>query len=621
MRLEEAREPGRLSKRTIERIKEIIFEDLLGQDSPSTDYILSRWNDAMLLILNARNILGLNSYISTDSTFTNASLAAWNELRAFPLEITRRDDIFKVIQTLVPFEDEKDPKKIKYIKDIIKDFDKTKTDEKLEQINITHDRISSEIFDEINHDDRVLILSPKELAGCQSSLFEQSESGDFAIPYFQVNHVNHILCNALDLDVKHRATLAKFPSFERNRDRMTLLAQNRHQLALLHEKQNYAEFYYETNTIAKTPGRILEFLDEIAPTIKLKAAQAIEQTTGLSGKVAHHEYLNAKYSKNDSQIEAICRFYTLGPTVAKSLLLFKELFDVEIIEFSDHWLGIWHPSVKHFIVFDATSKKEIGEFYLDLLDRPGKPYDRNGSVCLVRDNVIGQQTAMLVMRFSFSGAWDTCALTSDCLTALFHEFGHIFQHLFAKNKYPNENSSRIPQDFIEVPAIVFEHLSRDSCVLRRLSEHHQTKNPIPYNLIDQILMLNENQNIQRCENLAYAYADLAINTASFDSSCDNRQIFDLFNDTLRHHTCLTYPSECCFLSKFHYYLRSHPYYQYLWSEVIACDIVSQFGDLLNPKEWQRYRRIILENSIFDPMSSVTEFLGRPFNNKAFFKTL
>jgi thimet oligopeptidase len=65
------------------------------------------------------------------------------------------------------------------------------------------------------------------------------------------------------------------------------------------------------------------------------------------------------------------------------------------------------------------------------------------------------------------------------------------------------------------------------------------------------------------------------------------------------------------------------YYGYLWSEVLAVDLRTAFGnDKLDPVVGRRYRNTILANgSQRPPQQLVREFLGRPSNSNAFFEEL
>jgi thimet oligopeptidase len=74
--------------------------------------------------------------------------------------------------------------------------------------------------------------------------------------------------------------------------------------------------------------------------------------------------------------------------------------------------------------------------------------------------------------------------------------------------------------------------------------------------------------------------------------------------------------------------RSHPgdpnyastYYTYLWSLVIARDLLTGFNpdDFLDPGPAGKYRRTVLEPGGSMPAAQLVEnFLGRPFNFKAY----
>ena len=65
------------------------------------------------------------------------------------------------------------------------------------------------------------------------------------------------------------------------------------------------------------------------------------------------------------------------------------------------------------------------------------------------------------------------------------------------------------------------------------------------------------------------------------------------------------------------------YYGYLWSEVLAADLRTAFGnDKLDAKVGRRYRDTVLANGgQRPPQELVTEFLGRPSSTAAFFDEL
>jgi thimet oligopeptidase len=62
------------------------------------------------------------------------------------------------------------------------------------------------------------------------------------------------------------------------------------------------------------------------------------------------------------------------------------------------------------------------------------------------------------------------------------------------------------------------------------------------------------------------------------------------------------------------------YYGYMWSEVLALDMLSAFGnDLLDPKVGARYRKTILsQGGQREEIDMVRDFLGREPSSDAFF---
>lgn len=65
------------------------------------------------------------------------------------------------------------------------------------------------------------------------------------------------------------------------------------------------------------------------------------------------------------------------------------------------------------------------------------------------------------------------------------------------------------------------------------------------------------------------------------------------------------------------------YYGYMWSEVLALDMLSAYGNnVMDVKQGKRYRELILENGGQRPaMELVEEFIGRKPNSDAFFQEI
>lgn len=90
-------------------------------------------------------------------------------------------------------------------------------------------------------------------------------------------------------------------------------------------------------------------------------------------------------------------------------------------------------------------------------------------------------------------------------------------------------------------------------------------------------------------------------------------------------TALGYVPTTEFPGQFNHIMSGYQssYYGYMWSEVIALDMLSAFGnDLNNTEVGQRYRQTILsQGSQKTAEKLVEEFLGRKPDNKAFFEEI
>jgi len=62
------------------------------------------------------------------------------------------------------------------------------------------------------------------------------------------------------------------------------------------------------------------------------------------------------------------------------------------------------------------------------------------------------------------------------------------------------------------------------------------------------------------------------------------------------------------------------YYGYMWTKVIALDLISAFGpDVMNEATGRRFRELILSRGSEEPARDLVErFLGRPVSSDAFF---
>jgi peptidyl-dipeptidase Dcp len=113
-------------------------------------------------------------------------------------------------------------------------------------------------------------------------------------------------------------------------------------------------------------------------------------------------------------------------------------------------------------------------------------------------------------------SWD------DALT-LFHEFGHALHGLSSDVKYPSQSGTSVARDYVEFPSQLNERWLRTPEVLSHFALHHETREPIPRELIEKLeLAAHSNQGFLTTEALACALVDMKLHSMAeardFDAS-------------------------------------------------------------------------------------------------------
>ncbi len=165
-------------------------------------------------------------------------------------------------------------------------------------------------------------------------------------------------------------------------------------------------------------------------------------------------------------------------------------------------------------------------------------------------------------------------------------------------------------DFVEAPSQIMEHWTWDPSVLGRFARHYRTGEPIPPELVRQMIAARQlNIGLKTMVQVFYGQLDLGIH--------DGRAEPDL-DEALRlayGHVGLPYPEGTFLLAGFAHTMGGYDagYYGYLWAEVIGDDMFGRFEaeGVTSPEVGGAYRREILEPNGSRPAAElVRAFLGR-----------
>ena len=485
-----------------------------------------------------------------------------------------------------------------------------------------------------------LPLTAEQLKGMGETYvkrLEKTKDGKYIVTLKYPDY-NPFMANAQD-DGARKALQTKFAR-RGGKENVKLLEDTlvlrRKQAALLGYKQ-YPDFVLPVR-MAKTQDNLRAFLKDlqkqVTPLAQAEMAQYLElknKTLGTSGKKINgwelgywaNQYKKAFYQVDDEKIK---EYFPVQTVINGMFEIFGGIFG---LTFEQADLPTWHPDVQTWIIKDAATGQTISYFYMDLYPRDGK-YTHAATWSFVDRFQLpdGQyQIPSVVIAANFSPAANgvPALLGHGEVETLFHEFGHVLQMSLATSKYASLTGDNVAWDYIETHSQLLENWAWQPQVLKKISSHYQTGQQIPDELINSMV---------QARHAGEATAFLRQNfLGQFDleAHAKNRRVntTKLYAKMMKDITGIemtpdTYPQA----SFGHIMSLTDPYdvgyYVYAWSLVIAQDIFSQFEEqgLFNKELGAKLRTYIYTpGTVYDENEMVEKFLGRPYNNRAFLKSL
>ena len=282
---------------------------------------------------------------------------------------------------------------------------------------------------------------------------------------------------------------------------------------------------------------------------------------------------------------------------------------------------VWHSDIEAWDVYEGTTR--LGRFYLDMHSRPDK-YAHPAQWDLATGRA-GRTLpeGVLTSNFPRPGA-HPALLQHTQVQSFFHEFGHLLHHILGGHtRWAGLSGSRTERDFVEAPAQVMEEWAWRPESLRTFARHIVTGEPLATETITRMRRAESfGKGMWLRQQLFYAAVSLqlhASNPAGVDTTArvnalqERYMPFPALDGTYAH---------LSFVQLDGYY--SSAYYAYLWSLVIARDLLTPFLEhgLMNPATARRYRDTVLgPGGSRDAADLVRAFLGRDYGFEAYTRWL
>ncbi|APW38552.1 oligopeptidase A [Rhodoferax koreense] len=329
----------------------------------------------------------------------------------------------------------------------------------------------------------------------------------------------------------------------------------------------------------------------------------------------------ARYAFSEQEVK---QYFTAPKVLAGLFKIIETLFEVSIRQ---DVAPVWHPSVAFYRIErpagPGLAPQLVGQFYLDPSARTGKRggawMDDVRARWLRPDNhQLQTPIAQLVCNFASGVDGKPPLLTHDDVTTLFHEFGHGLHHMLTKvNERDVSGISGVEWDAVELPSQFMENFCWEWDVLKHMTAHVDTGEPLPRALFDKMVAARNFQSgLQTVRQIEFSLFDMLLHT-DHDPSGD---FMALLRAVRAEVAVLPAPEFSRSVHTFsHIFAGGYAagYYSYKWAEVLSADAYAAFEEtagtdgLPNIETGRKYREAILEAGGSRPaMESFKAFRGR-----------
>ena len=380
--------------------------------------------------------------------------------------------------------------------------------------------------------------------------------------------------------------------------------------------------------MAESPHQVIRFLRDLAQRARPFAERDVADLRDFAAQQLDlsdpqpwdwpyigEKLKEARYAFSEQDVK---QYFTAPRVLAGLFKIIETLFEVAI---RPDTAPVWHPSVQFFRI--ERDGHLVGQFYLDQPARNGK---RGGAwmddvrARWLRPDTGTLQTpvAHLVCNFADGVDGKPPLLTHDDVTTLFHEFGHGLHHLLTRvNERDVSGISGVEWDAVELPSQFMENFCWEWDVLRHMTAHVDTGEPLPRTLYEKMIAARNFQSgMQTLRQIEFALFDMLLH-AEHDPARDFMPLLDLVRAEV---AVLQPPAYSRTAHTFsHIFAGGYAagYYSYKWAEVLSADAYAAFEEtsgndsLPNPETGRKYRQEILEAGGSRPaMESFKAFRGR-----------
>ncbi|HEX7388323.1 MAG TPA: M3 family metallopeptidase [Castellaniella sp.] len=356
---------------------------------------------------------------------------------------------------------------------------------------------------------------------------------------------------------------------------------------------NFASLQLETRMAHDAP-QILAFLRELAARARPSAERDLAELRAFAAEqlglstlepwdvaYASERLRESRYAYSDEELRP---YFTESHVLQGLFQVIHTLFGVHL-EACD--ARAWHADARIYRVLTAQGQ-ELGRLGIDLYARAGK----QGGAWVDSERSRrrhGQELhtplAWLTCNFAAPQGSQEALLSHDEVITLFHESGHAMHALLSRVDEPAAAAfAAVEWDAIEMPSQFMENFCWEWGVLKSLTHHTDTGEPLPRELYDKMVSAKNFQSgLQTLRQVEFALFDMLIHTQANGLSIS--EVLDTLDQVRREVALLVPPAWHRFPHAFSHLFGGGygaGYYSYKWAEVLSADAFAAFEEHAHP---------------------------------------
>jgi thimet oligopeptidase len=610
----------------------------------ASNRMLQQWDHLFAELGGYMNLCNAMSLVEPKDDLRKAYLAAYGELRKKVIEVLCDNkeiyDFFLSLEKKETKQPTLNQEQRFFLTHLLQEMrleglhlDASKK-EKLKQIKVALTQLSEQFAENIQQDKSALFATKGDLIGVDPNFLNQLPLDEKGLYRLGCDYPTYFtIMKTCENRLVRKELYRKFMNRAHPANEKVLLAMiaKRDELAHLLGFESYAH-YQLSNEMVKDPKKALEFLDGMVASVNPKVLEELKELKESfpdleltqEGKLYpwdvgfyQEKLLQSKYHVDD---EAIKEYFPLESTIEGLIRIYEEFFDIRISNMSCQ--NLWHEDVKLLGIYAKEAKEPMGYILMDLYPRQNKyTHACHATVFSGLDTPFSPSTtslSFLIANFPKPQKERPSLMSLSDARTFFHEFGHAIHAVMGRTSFASTAGTSVKVDFVELPSQMLEEWLWEPSILKMVSKHYLTKEPLSEELIENIIKT------RKVGSAGFIARQCVLSKLSleFFLAGQDKNLSELHKAL---HSSINlaygYDTESHFHSSFgHLDEYGARYYGYLWSRVFALDLFSYIKErgLLSKDIGVRYAKEILRKGGGDePERMIRSFLGRDPSSQAF----